>query len=127
MSKKFYEYYRILGVIDVDSNKWDEYGSDIYLGIILSSINGILSKAGFEEIDLPKKIFYKENDLKQKIMILFDELEEFTKINDIYPVLVWKRNGINIELRQKVEKLNIDPNDSNKIFKMLNKLMEGKG
>jgi hypothetical protein len=56
----------------------------------------------------------------------FNEIEKITEEWDIYLVLVWESNEILIEVRQKVEKLNVNPNDSNKIFKMLKKVMEGK-
>ncbi len=126
MSKIFYEYYRILGIVNVDRKKWDEYGSDVYMNIILDSINSVLEESGFERVSLPKKLYYKEKDLKSKMLALFYEIEKFTNIWDVSLVLVWRRASINIEIRQKVEKLNVDPNDSNKIFRMLKSLMEGK-
>jgi hypothetical protein len=126
MSKNFYEYYRILGIVNVDRKKWDEYGSDIYMNVIADSINSVLEESGFERVSLPKKLYYKEKDLKLKMLALFNEMERFTNTWDISLVLVWQKTSINVEIRQKVEKLNVDPNDSNRIFRMLKSLMEGK-
>ncbi len=125
MSKISYNYYRVLGTVQVDQKKWDEYGSSIYMNAILDSINNILVSAGFESISLAKKDYYKPKNLKDKMFSFFDQLEKFTKSWDVYPVLVWQKNSINIEIRQKVERLDVNPNDSNKIFRMLKSLMEG--
>ncbi len=125
MSKVSYDYYRILGKINVDQNKWNEYGGDIYMNVILDSINNILEESGFDRLTLSKMIYYNEKDLKSKILALFKEIIKITKAWDIYPLLVWENNIPSIEIRQKVERLNLNPNESNKIFKILKSLMEG--
>jgi hypothetical protein len=126
MSKNFYDYYRILGKVNVDHKKLDEYGTDIYINVILDNINSIFKGNGFESVTLPKKYGGAHRTLKGKIFYLFNEIEKIAKEWDVYLVLVWEKDKIFIEVRQKIERLNVNPNDSNKIFKMLKKVMEDK-
>ncbi|MCD6239535.1 MAG: hypothetical protein DRP50_04275 [Thermotoga sp.] len=116
--------YSTLGIIPVETGDIQEYGSDIYLDILISNIKCILKKYDITMPAMDKNKYTGYFRFGDKLDLLLRDLNSHLAQLKVEFILIRKPNGVFIEIRKRIDDiLKHEEEKMDRIVQLLGKIM----
>lgn len=116
--------YSTLGIIPVETDDIQEYGSDIYLDILISNIKSILKKYDITMPAMDKNKYTGYFRFGDKLDLLLRDLNSHLAQLKVEFILIRMPNGVFIEIRKRIDDiLKHEEEKMDRIVQLLGKIM----